>query len=175
MKRLIVCALALFTFAFANAQAKNAAIKANPIGLAVGIINLGYEGAVNESSSYQVSALYYGIEFGSTSLEGFGISPEYRWYTGDALKGFYYGPVIGYASLSVEDGDSKGSASTFNAGGQLGWNWLLGKEDNFVINLGLGAVYSSTSVKVDEGEDNFDLGSLDGFVPALAFSIGYAW
>lgn len=158
-----------------QAQEKSSAIKTNPIGIAIGVANLSYETALSEGSSLQIGASYFDLSFGETSFSGLGVGAQYRLYTNQALDGFYYGPLANYFNFTVKDSGNKGSLNGFGIGGQLGWNWLLGASDNFVIDLGLGVQYNSASVSVDEGSNTFDTGVFDGVGPVLNFAIGYAW
>lgn len=174
MKKLLLITL-LCTAFYSQAQDKTGAIKTNPIGLAIGLVNLSYESALSETTSIQGTVAYASIEILETQLTGFAANVDYRMYTDQALSGFYYGPLAGYTSFTVEDESNKGTLNAFNIGAKLGWNWLLGAEDNFVIDLGLGGAYSAGNVTVDEGSNDFDLGGYDGFGPVLTFAIGYAW
>ncbi len=173
MKKLLL--LAFVCAAFVGQAQKSGAIKTNPIGMAIGIANLSYETALNEGTSLQFGASYFNLSFGETSFSGVGLGAQYRLYSNDALDGFYYGPLANYFSFTVKDSGNKGTLNGFGAGGQLGWNWLLGSSDNFVIDLGLGVMYNTASVNVEEGNDSFDTGVFDGVGPVLNFSIGYAW
>lgn len=181
MKKVILSFTFLALVFCSFSQAKSGAVKVNPLGLAFGFINFSYERAFNESNSGQLGIGVISADFGSTSLSGFGISPEFRLYSQEALEGFYWGPLVNFSSFNAETDDIFGSrdeasVTAFGAGAKLGWNWLLGSSDSFVIDLGLGAQYLATSIDVKSGsEDSFDLGTFDGIAPIINFSIGYAF
>lgn len=109
------------------------------------------------------------------------MSPEFRFYPAndkEALDGFYFAPVINFNQLTLKNDDmnSKASLSTIGGGAKIGWNWLLGSSDSFIIDLGLGAQYASSSLDVKSGnEEDFDYGTFDGMRPILNFGIGYAF
>ena len=100
-------------------------------------------------------------------LSGFGVNAEVRFHpSGKNMRGFYIAPNVSYNSLSEESG---GNANLYSFGGLVGWQWF--PSDEFAIGLGIGLDYYTGS-----GEDENDVyGSVDGFVPAVRFDIGYAW
>ncbi len=175
MKKILILSLALVSYTAAISQAKSGAIKTNPIGMAFGVINLAYELPLNDKSSLQLGVSVVSVDFAGTSVSGFGIAPEYRIYGDEAMEGFYFGPVVSYNTLTLESGSDEGTLSVIGGGAQLGWNWIKGKNENFVLDLGLGAIYNSGSVTVDAGSDTFDTGVYDGIAPIISFAIGYAW
>lgn len=126
------------------------------------------------------------IELEEIKFRGRHLSIEGRFYPGDeAIKGFYIGPYVAFTSHGVRDAsgmDDLGNdysgkflLNTVNAGGQLGWNWVLGGSDSgFLIDLTLvgGSVgftntkfgYTTTDTTIDfedqkaeiEAENNLD-------------------
>ncbi len=102
-----------------------------------------------------------------SGLKGFGVNGELRLYpSGKNMRGFYVAPNVSYNSLSSDEG---ANADIFSAGVLVGWQWFPG--DEFAIGLGIGLDHYSVS----GNDENDELGSYDGFVPALRFDIGYAW
>lgn len=159
MKKLILVVLTLF--AISSTYAQDNAIKANPIGLAFGVANAGYEFAVNDTQSATISGLYYNI----SDVTGFGAGAEYRFYfsSGEALRGWHAGPSIGYFSLS-DDFDN--SAGFFSIGGEAGHQWIFGEHFALDVFAGLGFVTGSSD----------DLAvTVNSTAVALGVSIGYAW
>ncbi|MEM9897166.1 MAG: hypothetical protein AAF789_12430, partial [Bacteroidota bacterium] len=72
--------------------------------------------------------------------------------------------------------DSEADLTAFGVGAQIGWNWLLGKNNSFMLNLGIGAQYLETSLDITTGDEgDFSFSRSDGLVPMLNFSIGYAF
>ena len=160
MKKLFLCAV-LALFALTNVNSQDYAIKANPLGLAFGIANVGFEFSTNESQTLTVSGLYYNI----SDVTGLGAGAEYRFYFSkqDAFRGWHAGPSVGYFSL--ED-DFNNSAGFFSIGGEVGYQWII--RDHFLIDLfgGLGFVTGSSD----------DLAvSINSVATTIGFSLGYAW
>ncbi len=182
MKKLAVLFLIVLCFSSnIYGQEKQNGIKLNPLALIIGAVNVQYERAVSEKNSAQLGLFFINFNIGDTKLSGFGLTPEYRFYLAkEALDGFYAAPLINFNTLSldVSAGTTDGSATltTFGGGAKIGWNWLLGDADNFIIDLGLGANYSGTNLNVKSGnESDFEFGAFDGLRPVLNFSIGYAF
>lgn len=138
---------------------QNNAIKVNPLGLAFGVANAGYEFSTSENQTATISGLYYNV----SDISGFGVGAEYRFYfsSKEAFKGWHAGPSIGY--LSLED-DSNTSASVFSLGGEIGHQWVFGS--GFLIDVFAGVGY------VTGGDD---LSGLNSTAIGLGFSLGYAW
>lgn len=159
MKNFYLLAIALLSLTFSNAQEQ--AVKANPIGLAFGVANAGYEFATNETQTLTISGLYYNI----SDASGFGVGAEYRFYfsSDEALRGWHAGPSVGYVSL--ED-DFNNSASFFALGGEVGHQWIFG--EHFLLDVFAGVGYVAG--------DSDDLAvSVDAVAVSLGVAIGYAW
>jgi hypothetical protein len=154
MKKLVL-ALLLSGSLFAQSNA----IKANPLGLAFGVANAGYEFTTKDAQTATVSGIYYDV----SGISGFGLGAEYRFYfsSGEALKGWHAGPSLGY--LSLEDNFDT-TASAFTIGGEAGHQWVF--DNGFLIDVFAGVGYVS-------GGD--DLAGLDSAAIGLGFSLGYAW
>ncbi|WP_296637633.1 DUF3575 domain-containing protein [Polaribacter sp.] len=144
---------------FNSTSAQTNAIKVNPLGLAFGVANAGYEFTTSDSQTATISGIYYGVP----GIKGFGVGAEYRFYfsTKEALKGWHAGPSVGYFSL--ED-DFNTSASVFSIGGEAGHQWVW--DSGFLVDVfaGLGFV---------TGGDT--LSGLNTTSAAIGVSIGYAW
>lgn len=154
MKKIV---LALFTLFSLNVNSQSKIIKANPLGLAFGVANIGLEYAerTNQSSTY--SLLYYS----KSDIAGFGIGIEKRFYfqTGESLKGFHAGPNVGYLNLSNRDNET---LNVFSAGLEIGHQWFL--SEHFVLDL-----FSGVSFLV--GSYYFEWSLSLG----VGLSLGYAW
>ncbi|NVK51412.1 MAG: DUF3575 domain-containing protein [Flavobacteriaceae bacterium] len=156
MKKILILAITLFSFNAVNAQ--SSVIKANPLGLAVGVANAGYEFSVGEKNSLTISGIYYNV----SSINGIGAGAEYRWYFGEEnLKGWHAGPSAGFFSL--KDG-ANNKATVFNIGAEGGHQWIF--SNNFVVDVfgGLGIVTGGKS-----------LAGLNSTALAIGVSLGYAW
>ena len=137
---------------------QNNVIKANPIGLAFGIANVGYEFSTTDSQSMTVSGLYFNI----ADIDGYGAGLGYRFYLDkEAITGWHLGPSIGYFKL--EDLFDI-SASVFSVGAEVGHQWVFG--EHFALDVFGGFVYNS-------GGDI--LSGFNATSGTLGVSIGYAW
>ena len=159
MKKLLLC-IALTIFGLINVNSQEQVIKANPIGLAFGVANVGYEFSTNESQTLTIAGVYYNI----SDVTGFGGGLEYRFYFAKpALKGWHAGPSVAY--LSLED-DYDNSAGFFTIGGEIGHQWIFG--EHFALDVFAGLVY------ITGNSDDLAV-SIDSVAPSLGVSIGYAW
>lgn len=141
-----------------SAYSQSNAVKVNPLGLAFGVANAGYEFSTNEKQTVMLSALYYDV----SGISGFGAGAEYRFYfAGEALKGWHAGPSVGY--LSLED-SANTSASIFTIGGEVGHQWVW--DSGFLVDVFAGLGYAT-------GGDN--LAGLNSTTIGIGVSLGYAW
>ncbi len=159
---------------------KNNSFKANPLGLLFGLGKINYERKLNDSMSAQLGLSYFSFSNSGNSFSGLGLVPEVRFYVGgNAIEGFYVAPFMKYNGLTLEDKDSefKGRLNAYRGGAKAGMQWLMGKNENFIIDLAFGGKYSDFNIKVKEGSsDNFDSEDLfEGFSPELHFAIGFAF
>lgn len=136
-------------------------IKANPIGLAFGVANAGYEFATNDAQILSISGLYYNI----SDVSGFGLGAEYRFYfsSNQALRGWHAGPTAGYFGLS-DNFDN--SAGFFSVGGEAGHQWIFG--EHFLLDLFAGVTFVT-------GNSESLNASFDSLAIGLGVSLGYAW
>ena len=127
MKKLV---LGLVLLLSGSLFAQSNAIKANPLGLAFGIANAGYEFTTKDAQTATISGLYYDV----SEISGFGLGAEYRFYfsSGEALNGWHAGPSLGY--LSLED-DFNTSASVFTIGGEAGHQWVFDSATVFAFDM----------------------------------------
>lgn len=174
-KVLLVIAMVAGAFT-ANAQ-KNV-IKANPLALAFGSFEVGYERVVSDNSSIELAVAYSSLKVNTTGgqsdvkADGFGAEGKYKFYFADNTpRGWYAAPVVSYSSTSLDSNGEKGDFSYFGAGAVAGYQWVFGGGDSgFALDLNFGAQYASVSTS---GAINST--SIDGFLPKLGLSLGYAW
>ncbi len=168
---------ALSLFANANLFGQSGVIKLNILSPIVSTLNLSYEHMLSEDRSAQLGFFYTGASIGDTKLSGIGITPEYRIYLGDdpAPDGFYVAPFLRYQNfkLSSDFDNSEGTYSSFGVGLIVGRQWLFGERVTFDIFLG--PSYSFGNVEVTDGNDNFDLGGVDGFGLRTGITLGFAF
>lgn len=125
--------------------------------------------------SGQLGFFFTKVVAGDTKFSGFGITPEFRYYLSEssAPKGIFLAPYIRYQSfkLSVEGGAAKGSLSVFGGGLLVGAQTLL--KDVITIEAFLGPAYSFNNVDVEAGsEDDFEIGTFDGFGVRVGITVG---
>lgn len=152
----------IFNFTSEDVTPRNSMIVVNPIKFLL-FYNISYFQKVSESV-----VLGTGVQVPTVgAIDGIGFNAEVRFYpSGKNLRGFYFAPNLSYSSLELNEDNA--SANPFSIGALAGWQWF--PSDEFAIGLGIGVDYYIGSIN----EDN-DLNSYSGFVPALRFDIGYAW
>ncbi|WGH75848.1 DUF3575 domain-containing protein [Tenacibaculum tangerinum] len=176
MKKLFLV-IAMIAVGFtANAQ-KNV-IKANPLGLAFGIAELSYERVVSDKGSFEIGLSYAGADV-TTGSEVIGTSAiggeaKYKFYFSsekDAPRGWYAAPFVNYSAASAESSSGEDVGfSAFSGGALAGYQWVFGGGDSgFALDLNFGAQYISASASGGTSV------SLEGFLPRLGVSLGYAW
>jgi len=161
---IFVCTM-IYGVSFAQDTPGQSIIKTNPIGLAFGNINLTFERALNNSSSFQVGANFFTKILG-TDVSGIGFNAGYRFYITNAKKpapeGFYVGPRFAYNSFKEKSTDI--SASTIGIGAMLGYQWVF--DSGVTLDLGAGPTY------LIAGESTTTV-SFEGLVPNISFAVGY--
>jgi hypothetical protein len=181
MKKIKFALVFFFLVIFAlgtSAQTKSNVFKTNLFSPIVKTFWLSYEHLFSESTGAQLGCYYTGINVGDTHFNGFAISPEVRFYLSEspAPKGIYLAPGLRYTNFSLSD-DVSGDEGTYNAFGAalvVGAQTLL--KDIITLEAYLGPAYSIGSLKVDSGTDeNFDLGTFDGFGFRIGITIGIAF
>lgn len=183
MKKLLVICLALSMGISMNAQKKNL-VKINFLSPVVKTLNLQYERALTEKSSFQLGFFYTGAKSGDVSLTGIGITPEYRMYFSDSKQapaGFFLAPFVRYQNFTLKNenttvGEAKASLSAFRPGLLIGYQWVF--SDVVSFEFFLGPSYSINSLKVKTSgasEDDFSVSALDGFGIRSGLTIGVAF
>lgn len=159
-------------------QQKDNVVKINIFSPIVRTFNFSYERALNASSSLQLGVAITGTEISDTEFSGLQITPEYRFYLSDteAPEGVYAAPFLRYANLSIEEKDlgSEADLTSFSGGLVLGKQWLF--KEKITLDIFIGPSYGTTSIDVESGdEDDFDLGSFDGFGIRFGVNFGFAF
>ncbi len=177
-KLLFVAAFAVFGLTVVNAQ-KNV-VKVNPLGLIFGSAELSYERAISEKGAFEISASYMSIDatFNNsteeTGISGVGAEAKYKFYfssVNDAPRGWYAAPLANFYSITGKEGSSKGKVNTVGGGAVAGYQWVFGGGNTgFALDLNLGAQYLSVSTSGDINGT-----SIDGIIPRLGISLGYAF
>lgn len=174
-KNLLVIAMVAFSFI---AYAQKNVIKANPIGLAFGVADLSYERVISEKGSFEIGLSYAGakVTAGSEVINTSAIGGEgkYKFYfssENDAPRGWYAAPFVSYSTSSAKSSSGADVGfSAFSGGALAGYQWVFGGGNTgFALDLNFGAQYVSASAT---GGTTVNI---DGFLPRLGVSIGYAW
>lgn len=188
MKKLLTLSMVILMSTAGFSQFADGAVKLNLFGLAVGQFQVGYEHALNENSSVQLSAGFISRTW-DTGVDGFGaeqkntgfvIIPEYRIYVTEGLKGVYGGAFARYRSVSIDytftgtGGDSTTEYSRTAVGGGLLLGYQFIVADKVLLDLFAGPQYKSASTKVESGTDGgFELeGEGDGIGLRFGFNVG---
>lgn len=180
MKRLSLLGFALLILSSGLYAQKMNAVKTDLFSafLRTGVIK--YERAFNENISAQLGFFYTGYSPGDSDakLNGFGITPEFRYYLSStpAPNGTYLAPNFRYMSLTVSDPveDTEGTLTSLGFAINLGKQVIL--KDVVVIDAWVGPVYAFRSV--DSSVEDVDTGQIsgaDGFGLRLGIAIGIAF
>ena len=176
MKKLLL-SIAMVALAF-TASAQENVVKLNPLALAFGSFEVSYERVVSESNSIEVALAYSSLKVNTSGgqvdakTEGFGVEGKYKFYFADNNpRGWYAAPAVSYSNTSLDSNNEKGDLSYFGVGAVAGYQWVFGGGDSgFALDLNLGAQYASVTTS-----GSISSTSIDGILPKLGLSLGYAW
>lgn len=135
-----------------------------------------YEHALNEDYSLQMGFFYSGLSIDETKFRGFGLTPELRYYLSEkhsAPQGVFLAPFLRYQSfnVSLDDNSSKATYSSFGGGILVGSQAVF--KNKISLDAWIGPSYNSGTLKVETGdEDDFSIGSLDGFGVRFGITLG---
>jgi hypothetical protein len=156
MKKIVIV-FAILT-AGVSAHAQQNAIKINLLSPLFRTLNLSYERALNEKSSFQLGVYFTGASVGDFKYSGTGITPEYRFYLSEtpAPEGFYVAPFLRYQNVKIEDKDTSDKATLNAIGGGVvvGKQWIF--KERVTLDIFLGPSFNSGKVKVESGDTDFD-------------------
>jgi hypothetical protein len=144
-------------------------IKVNPIGLAFGSLNAGYEHFVSEKASWTARANFYSRGILGIRYTGFGVGAGYRFYLseGERPKGLYAGPIANVAFIGAND-DVIGNYTLITLGAVIGYQVRLA--DRWFLDFNVGPTYGI--ITGDFGDDTDVFG--DGVLPAISIAVvGY--
>jgi hypothetical protein len=171
----LVCLVAV-AFSTKAQYAPKGALKVNPLSVLVKTGNISYERAIASNQSLQLGVFYSGLGIGDFKYEGFGITPEYRYYFGgnkEVLNGGYVAPFARYQQFSIGDktSDAKAKFQTIGGGFVLGYakSWSSG----FVLDIFAGPSYNDIRFKTGQESDFEIKGGLKGFGMRTGIGIGF--
>ena len=179
MKKIITLSCLVFSAFFAQAQTtpKNA-LKVNPVSALIKTGNVSYERAITRNQSVQLGAFYSGIGIGDFKYDGFGLTPEYRFYFGQegkVLGGGYVAPFARYQQFSIgnKNSDAKAKFETIGGGAVLGWAKSF--SSGFVLDVFAGPSYNNIRFK-SGNESDFDVNpTIKGMGIRTGISIGFSF
>lgn len=177
MKKIVLLGFTMLIIsAGLNAQKMNA-VKTDLFSpfLRTGVLK--YERAINEDISVQLGFFYtgYSPRESEAKLNGFGITPEFRYYLSDtpAPVGTYLAPNFRYMSLTAEDptGNEEATLTSFGLAINLGKQWML--KDIVLIDIWVGPAYNFRTLDDPSGE--VDIEGADGFGVRIGLALGIAF
>jgi len=174
-KTLLLFFIASMLF-FSKGMAQSNAFKINIISPVVKTASVFYERALNDQSSLQLGFYYTGASVDDTKFQGFGITPEYRFYLSEtaALEGVYVGPFVRYSNVDLSDGGDEGTLSSFGGGLVIGKQWVF--KERVALDIFFGPKYVNAKVDVTSGEEgSFETGVFDGFGLRAGILLGIAF
>ena len=181
---LFLCATSLS----AQSDGPGQVVKANPFGFIVGQYQFGYEHALTDQLSVQMSA---GILTGSISVNdttstailtssrsGLIVIPEFRFYPGgNSCEGFYIAALARYRNVKqTVDGDDWYKKNVLGAAAVLGYQWY---GDGLMIDMFFGPQFKNVSTELfDESlleQDQPLFPDGDGLGVRFGVNVGFGW
>jgi len=186
---LFLCATSLS----AQSDGPGQVVKANPFGFIVGQYQFGYEHALTDHLSAQMSA---GILTGSISVNqtvdgdttstailtssrlGLIVIPEFRFYPGgNSCEGFYIAALARYRNVKqTVDGDDWYKKNVLGASAVLGYQWY---GDGLMIDMFFGPQFKNVSIELfdesllEQETPLFPEG--DGIGVRFGVNVGFGW
>ena len=194
MKNIFLIVLFLFaTSLSAQSDGPGQVVKANPFGFIVGQYQFGYEHALTDQLSVQMSA---GILTGSISVNqtvdgdttstailtssrlGLIVIPEFRYYPGgNSCEGFYIAALARYRNVKqTVDGDDWYKKNVLGASAVLGYQWY---GDGLMIDMFFGPQFKNVSIELfdesllEQETPLFPEG--DGIGVRFGVNVGFGW
>ncbi|WP_205504280.1 DUF3575 domain-containing protein [Rufibacter psychrotolerans] len=177
MKKLSLVLLAsVILFLPQVSKAQQVTLKANILSPLVKTGSFFGEVAFSPQMSAQLGFFTTGISVKDTQFNGFGVTPEVRYFfAANAPSGLYGAGYLRYQDfdLTRQDTQAQGALTSFGGGALLGYQLIIGK--HFVADVFAGPGFNAATVKGDGGENNFDLGTFGGFSPRAGLALGIAF
>lgn len=154
-------------------------VKINPLGLAFGSTELGYEGVTSNNLTYEISIAYVSDKQDLNGVKdvkssGIGVEGKLKFYllkSKEAPRGLYAAPVITFDYLNPKPKGDQERFTVLKGGALLGYQWVFGGSDSgFALDVNLGAQYTSTALVDTIGD-----GPSSGILIRSGVSLGYAW
>jgi hypothetical protein len=149
-------------------------MKVNTLALIIRTGAVFYEREISDLTSVQLGIAYMNYKIDELHLDGFGITPEFRFYIRkNALDGFYVGPYLRYNNFGFDDNNSTGRYKAFGGGVLFGRQWIFKK--GFVIDLFFGGHYTNSNITLTSGSEPPDFTRIEGFSLRTGFALGFAF
>jgi len=188
MKKFMIAACAALMSLTMSAQQNTHAVKANPLGFFVGQYQFGYEHALNDNFSVQLSAGFIGgtsegtvtvdsVQVSSETYKktGFIAIPEVRWYPGgSACEGFYIAALGRFRSATtVNETDDVILERSANGGAVvLGYQKA---NDGYMVDFFIGPQYKAVSSAGSLEEASSFFTSDNPMGVRLGVNVGFGW
>jgi len=179
-----IVSLLLLLLSFNSYAENNHNITANPLGFAVGVFNFGYDYKVSDDWTLGGEIAILDVDDDFATQKGESVALRGRYYIDQAFSDTWVlTTAVGYFKSEVESSStlclftcttttaSAEVKGTF-AGAMYGYMWMW---ENFNMHLGLGLAYYNTTVTLNAGSSSLSNIPLDGVLPVLDFSLGYAF
>lgn len=169
--------LAIFaTGAFAQKPEPVNNIKVNLLSPLASTFSGFYERKIAPNASVQLGLSFTGAELDDMKLNGWSITPEFRYYAGkkEAMQGFYVAPFMRFGNFEVSDDFAKADLKSIGAGLLVGNQWIFRK--GLSLDVFMGPSYSSGNLKLTDGEAKPDTPStVNGFGLRAGVTLGIAF
>lgn len=158
--------------------AQSKVVKINPVGLAFGSLELGFEEAVSDKMSYEISLLYVSVKDNinggdNDKSSGIGLEGKLKFYllkSKETPQGLYAAPVITFDYFNPWTKGERRRFTVLKGGALVGYQWVFGgRNSGFALDINFGAQYTSTTLIEAVGEPS------DGILIRGGAGLGYAW
>jgi hypothetical protein len=177
MKKLLVSLIAIACIASTlQAQTKLNTIKTDLFSPILRTYVLKYERALTNDISAQLGFFYSTFHpfDAETTLSGFGITPEFRFYLSDtpAPNGTYLAPNFRYMQLTAEDPNVSGEATLTNFSLAINIGKQVVLKDVIAIDAWVGPSYNFRSVEETVSGVDVGIPDINGFGLRIGLAIG---
>ncbi|MFZ4400835.1 MAG: DUF3575 domain-containing protein [Bacteroidales bacterium] len=160
----------------------NNSLKINPLSFIIAKFGLQYERKIadNMSLGLTLGLIYYSDNFmeSESSLKGYSVNTEFRYYFEEAIEGLYISPYLTYLTLTKTSTDSywysyfpvvtKTTQTVFGGGMVAGRQWIWG---GFTLDVFVGSAYTFTN------NQEVDIRGIpiSGLIPVIGVQFGYSF
>ena len=155
--------------------------KVNLLSPAFRSVSIAGEHLLNPDQSLQIGFFYTGIRQQEISYQGFGLTPEYRFYLDkfEAPAGFFISTFLRHHNLKMTNSEKSEKARllTYGGGISIGGQWVFDYKFAFTLEIYGGLAYDLPHLILKEGAKrlSFDTGLYSGFNPRFGLTMGWAF